>query len=115
MNFVKTLINIERLQKRIMPYALVSSASELRARLQRRRARSCVQRTCRVQGHVDVSLPTHPSFLHRYRHMPPPPPRIGMVAAQLHDGALLRLRLEGGGKCAEVDLVVEGRLEYLKP
>ena len=64
-NFVKTLINIERLQKRNMPYALVSSASELRARLQRRRARSCVQRTCGVQGHVDVSLPTHPSFLHR--------------------------------------------------
>ena len=39
MNFVKILINIERLQKRNMPYALVSSASELRARLQRRRAR----------------------------------------------------------------------------
>ena len=42
MNFVKILINIERLQKRNMPYALVSSASELRARLQRRRARAAV-------------------------------------------------------------------------
>ena len=39
--------------------------------------------------------------------------RIGGGAAAR--GALLRLRLEGGGKCAEVDLVVEGRLAYLKP
>jgi hypothetical protein len=74
-----------------------SSANELRTRLQRRRARSCVQRTCRVQGHVDVSLPTHPSFRHTDNAIWPHPPHPPSPASGRHfRGRELARRRRGG-------------------